>query len=398
MKCLLGLLCLLASITFFACEQTPKLNVPATYEFSRSGSSTVDFSGQTIRIKMADELSSMLANPDANAKTLLEIFANQSADGNDVDPFSLEVLNESTKSIRSKVAASADFFLANSTSSAAIKEDFETWINRQVTDVYALKNELADIGQAGQIANGSSVRYVNKQGLEYNQAVVKSMIGALMVDQILNHYLSVSRLDDGTNGSDNDEGVTVDGKPYTAMEHYWDEAYGYLFGGCDNALDPIGQSACDDFLHKYLLRVDNDEDFTGVAKDIFETFKLGRAAISAGNYEERDIAVAKLRTLISELIGIRAVYYLQQGKIAKENGQLGTAFHDLSEGYGFIYSLQFTRQSSSVEPYISREDVETILTELTANDGFWSVESATLDKWSEFIASKFSFTLSQAAN
>lgn len=398
MKLCLRFLYLLAIFFSLSCEKPTELDVPSSYEFTRDGLSTVDFSSQTIRIQMANELSTMLGNPDVSVQTLLELFANQSADGNDVDPFSSEVLNESTKSIRAKIAASADFFLANSTSSAAIKEDFETWINRQVTDIYAFKNELAEIGQAGQIADGSSVRYINSVGLEYNQAVVKSMIGALMVDQILNHYLSGSRLDDGTNRSDNDEGVTIDGKPYTAMEHYWDEAYGYLFGGCDNVQDPIGQSACDDFLHKYLLRVENDEDFTGVAEEIFETFKRGRAAISASNYEERDIAVATLKTLISELIGIRAVYYLQQGKIAKENGQLGTAFHDLSEGYGFIYSLQFTRKSSSVEPYISREEVETILVELTANDGFWSVESGTLDKWSEFIASKFNFTLSQAAN
>ncbi len=398
MKLCLRFLYLLAIFFSLSCEKPTELDVPSSYEFTRDGLSTVDFSSQTIRIQMANELSTMLGNPDVSVQTLLELFANQSADGNDVDPFSSEVLNESTKSIRAKIAASADFFLTNSTSSAAIKEDFETWINRQVTDIYAFKNELAEIGQAGQIADGSSVRYINSVGLEYNQAVVKSMIGALMVDQILNHYLSGSRLDDGTNRSDNDEGVTIDGKPYTAMEHYWDEAYGYLFGGCDNVQDPIGQSACDDYLHKYLLRVENDEDFTGVAEEIFETFKRGRAAISASNYEERDIAVATLKTLISELIGIRAVYYLQQGKIAKENGQLGTAFHDLSEGYGFIYSLQFTRKSSSVEPYISREEVETILVELTANDGFWSVESGTLDKWSEFIASKFNFTLSQAAN
>lgn len=389
---------LLVIISLFSCERSSELNVPSTYEFSRNSSSTVDFSGQTIRIQMADELSSMLANPDVDTKTLMEIFANESADGNDVNPFSSDALNESTKSVRSKIAASTDFFSTNSTASALIKEDLDSWISRQVEDIYSFKNELAELGQAGQIADGAVVRYVNSQGLEYNEAVVKSTIGALMVDQILNHYLSVSKLDEGTNRADNDAAILVDGESYTAMEHYWDEAYGYLFGGCVDAFDPLGESACDNYLHKYLLRVNNDLDFQGIDGKIYEAFKRGRAAISASNYEERDLAISELRTLISEVIAIRAIYYLQQGKLAKENGQLGTAFHDLSEGYGFIYSLQFTRQSSAVAPYVSREEVSTILTELLANEGFWTVESAILDKWSEFIASKFNFTVSQAAN
>ncbi len=70
-------------------------------------------------------------------------------------------------------------------------------------------------------------------------------------------------------------------------------------------------------------------DFAGIAQDIFDAFKLGRAAIVAKDYELRNEQAEILRTKISEVIGIRSVYYLQQGKNAIEAQNFGTAFHDL---------------------------------------------------------------------
>ena len=57
-----------------------------------------------------------------------------------------------------------------------------------------------------------------------------------------------------------------------------------------------------------------DSDFAGIADDIYDAFKLGRAAIVAKNYTVRDEQVEILREKISMIIGIRAVYYLQGGK------------------------------------------------------------------------------------
>ena len=48
--------------------------------------------------------------------------------------------------------------------------------------------------------------------------------------------------------------------------------------------------------------------------DVYDAFKLGRAAIVAKNYTVRDEQVEILREKISMIIGIRAVYYLQGGK------------------------------------------------------------------------------------
>ena len=113
---------------------TPDFDVPATYSFTRDNQSTVDFSGQTTRIQMAEELIAGMLNFNLTEATLLEMYANETADGGDANPFSSTALNESTKSIRSKVAVSADYFSANTVASASIKSTLEKWIKTQVSN------------------------------------------------------------------------------------------------------------------------------------------------------------------------------------------------------------------------------------------------------------------------
>ena len=268
-------------------------------------------------------------------------------------------------------------------------------------EVFPNEQELAMPGVAGQIADGSSVRYVNAQGLEYNQAVNKGLIGALMIDQILNNYLSPAVLDEADNIAENDAGIVADGENYTTMEHKWDEAFGYLFGATENFAEAnLTIGGDDSFLNKYLGRVEGDADFAGIAEDIFNAFKLGRAAIVAGNYDLRDEQATIIKEELSKVIAIRAVYYLQQGKNAIPlEGNLnnyGTAFHDLSEGFGFVYSLRFTRPSDSSSSYFSKSEVDGFIADLTAGNGFWEVTPATLDEISNAIAAKFDFTVAQA--
>ncbi len=393
---------LILSCFFTACDDDDNMVVidtPATYAFERDGSSTVSFSGQTTRIQMGEALISALKDFGESKERLLEMYANETADGSDANPFEDAALNASTKSIRSKVAASADYFAANTVDAARIKGDFTQWIEAQVDEVFPNQNELAEAGKAGQIADGTSVRYINASGLEYNQAVNKGLIGALMLDQMLNNYLSPAVLDAGENLANNDAGITEDEKAYTSMEHKWDEAYGYLYGTASDSANPNATLGADDsFLNKYLSRVEDDADFAGIATTVYDAFKKGRAAIVAGAYDIRDEQADIIREKLSEVIAIRAVYYLQQAKLAFENGSTGSAFHDLSEGYGFIYSLQFTRRPGSNTPYFTLEDVDNFIANLMDDgpNGFWDVEASTLDAIAETIAAEFDFTVAQA--
>lgn len=366
---------------------------PATFEFTRDGNSTVSFSGQTTRIEMGEELIDALIDTSKSEAQIDGMFTNTGDNFADAD------LNASSKSIRSKTAASADYFSANTTDANAIKADFKSWIAAQVAEVYPNWNVDAAAGVAGKIqeAGGGSTRYVNAKGLEYNQAVNKGLIGALMVDQALNNYLSPAVLDAGSNVADNDNDVVAEGKSYTNMEHKWDEAYGYTYGLNADPANPNLDLGADSFLNKYIGRVEGDADFAGIADEIYQAFKLGRAAIVAKNYEVRNAQAAILREKISEVIGIRAVYYLQQGKNILATDK-GAAFHDLSEGFGFIYSLQFTRQPNTDAPYFTKAEVDGFIATLTAGNGFWDISEDALDTMSNTIAAKFKFTVAQAAS
>ncbi|NER10727.1 protein of unknown function [Muriicola jejuensis] len=375
-----------------------QVDPPATYTFARNGSTTVDFSGQTTRLLMGGELEQALKDPSQTVASLQAKYAHQAgvANFNDAD------LNASDKNLKTKTAASAEFFSSNSAAQADIRADFDSWLEAQATEVFRNWNTAAAPGIAGQIADGSSTRYVSGSGLEYDQLVIKGLMGAVMTDQALNNYLSPLVLDEGDNVSNNDSGVTEDGKNYTTMEHKWDEAYGYVFGLNADPANPNNDLGADSFLNKYVGRVESDPDFSGIADQIYQAFKLGRAAIVAGNYEVRDEQAALIRGKISDIIGIRAVYYLIQAKLVLEQPQpaYGTVFHDLSEAYGFIYSLQFTRKPGSQEPYFSRAEVQSLLTDLVddGSNGLWDVQPQTLQDLADSIAERFDFTVSAAGS
>lgn len=185
------------------------------------------------------------------------------------------------------------------------------------------------------------------------------------------------------------------------MEHKWDEAYGYLFGGAADGANPLSTLGGDDsFLNKYFGRVIGDSDFSTMAQDVYDALKLGRAAIEAGNYEVRDEQAAIIRELVSEVIGIRSVYYLEAGATALDGGDMGGGFHDLSEGFGFIYSLQFTHNPDTGAPYFSRSEVNDMLEDLlnASGNGFWDVPTNTLRTLSTDIAARFDFTVDQVTN
>lgn len=405
MKNLLFTISIFSALLFASCTSDDDqpivqntVEAPATYKFMRGAESTVSFDGQTTRILMAGETTNAFMDFDNTTEaSLLAMFNHQAgnADFSDAD------LNASDKSLRSKTAASYDYFFTNTSERASIKATFEDYISSQINEVFPNRMLAASPGVAGQIADGTRTRYVNGKGLEYNQAFAKSLLGAVMADQMLNNYLSAAVLDEGENRENNNNNITEDNKPYTSMEHKWDEAYGYLYGTSANPENPnltIGED--DKFLNEYVGRVNDDSDFSTIAAEIFDAFKLGRAAIVAKNYEVRDEQVAIIREKISEVIAVRGIYYLQAGKNKIVDGDRQGAFHALSEAYGFVYSLRFSRKSDNNTPLFTRAEVDSLLDMLTnsSNNGYWDITPEILDTVSEAMAAKFDFTVAQAGN
>ncbi|MFC4097433.1 MULTISPECIES: DUF4856 domain-containing protein [Flavobacteriaceae] len=378
--------------------ETSNLEVPANYTFERNGQSTVDFSGQTTRILMAEEILNAFTDFENTTEVSLQaMYAHQQGNSD----FSDNVLNSSDKNVRSKTAASQDYFSANATEAAAIKALFDSYISGQVNEVFPNKDVLAAAGSAGQLADGTKTRYVNANGLVYKQIFAKSLIGALMADQMLNNYLSPAVLDADNKVADNDNGITEEGEAFTTMEHNWDEAYGYLYGTSVEPASPNTTIGSDDsFLNDYVGTVNGDPDFSTIAADIFDAFKLGRAAIVAKDYALRDAQAAIIQQKISEVIAIRSVYYLQQGKDLLAIGDFGAAFQNLSEGYGFVFSLRFTRNPDTGTSLFSKSEVDGFTSDLLADgpNGFWDLQPSTVDGISEAIAAKFDFTVTEAAS
>jgi hypothetical protein len=328
---------------------------PSTYKFERNGKSTVSFSGQTSRLKMAGELYSGMKSSSSTKAGLNNMFNNGTG-------FSDATLDASGKKVGNKTFAS-------SVASATVKPKFDAMITDFADNVIPNWSTTAADGTAGKMTDSKRTVYINAKGHELTQLFTKGLIGGMTMDQIVNGYLSAAKLDTGTNRADNDAGTLVSGKDYTQMEHYWDEGFGYLYGEEADVENPtLGNGV---LLSKYAGKVDGSNS-PGIGKIIYDAFKMGRAAIVAKNYAVRDAQAKIIQMHISKIIGYKAHDYLNDYVTKAAAGTPADAIHALSEGYGFIMSLQVTNDGTG-KPYFTNAEVNTMLAKI---ENFWTVSSA----------------------
>ena len=387
------------AITFASCENNDEdtlatLEVPTTYTFERDNQTTVSYSGQTNRLLMLDEMGAYIKTQATNGgivetSTLNNMYANTNG------PFLNEDLNSASNQLKNKTAVSMDYFeLFFGDGSTTEQFELRTFFENQFTDANLASNgSNASAGVAGSYLDGSSTRLFAANGLEPQQVILKGLMGAVAMDQMVNNYLSINKLDGGSNVSDNTNKVLVSGKNYTNMEHFWDEGYGYLYG-IDNGTDDYK------FWSEYIRSVNADSDFNTVKADIDRAFIKGRAAIVANEYSIRDEQIDIIKEKLALVNAVKAVYYLQSGKskLATDNG--AKAFHAISEAYGFIMSLRFSNKPNTDHPYFSKTEIETMLNDLVSGtNGLWDVDTLEpkLDAISTQIAAPFGFTVEQAA-
>ena len=392
---------LILSVTLFtACSSDDSAtnpvtyDVPATYTFDRNGATTIDFSGQTARLAMLSELGNKFttAATDGSALNAVEL---QNMFANTNNAFASAALNSSGKNIKSKTAASNDYFtLFLGGGSTVEKVGVQAFFESQfVSGAAASQGNAAAAGVAGSYLDGSKVRLFAANGLEPQQILLKGLMGAMMMDQISNQYLSVNTLDKASTRIENTNKVLEQNANFTTMEHYWDEAYGYVYGGDVSATNSLK------YWSSYIEQVNADADFNTVSADINLAFRKGRAAIVNNDYLVRDQQTAIIQKNLALVAAVRAVFYMQEGKgkLVQDNG--AKAFHALSEGYGFIMSLRYTRQPGTDKPYFSKDEVDTMLASLTSGpNGLWDIDnlSPKLDAISAQIASRFGFSVAQA--
>lgn len=381
-------------------DQAPTFNytTPETYTFERNGATSVDYSGQTARIFMLEEMGNYIRNAGVNG-TLADDAVLSEMYNNTNNQFTGAGLNTSGKQLKDKTAASKDYFSlllggGSTTEQSNVRNVFEASFDDADA---ASQGANAAAGVAGVYLDGSSKRLFAANGLEPQQVLLKGMMGACFLDQIVNNYLSINKLDEGTNRDNNTNKVVEAGKSYTTMEHNWDEAYGYIYGGDNLTATPNVVK----YWSSYINQVNADSDFNTLKADINLAFRKGRAAIVANDYATRDAQIDIIKTKIAMVPAVRAVFYLQEGKTKLSQGDGGAkAFHALSEAYGFIMSLRYTNKPGTNNPYFSKTEVDTMLASLlSGTNGFWDIDnlSPKLDAISTQIANRFGFTVAQAA-
>ena len=370
-------------------NQSNSVETPATYTFLRNGITSVDYGGQSSRLLMLEEMGNYIKN-QATFGLVVEETTLTAMYSNTNNPFSTTELNTSGKQLNNKVAASRDYFVnlgggGSTTEQTNVRNYFASQFGILAA---ASDGNNASENVAGSYVDGSSTRLFGANGLEPQQILLKGMMGAVFMDQIVNHYLSTAVLDENGNRLENTNKVLESGKNYTTMEHNWDEAYGYVYGA--GGLK---------YWDTYINQVNEDSDFNTIKEAIEVAFKRGRAAIVANNYEVRDAQIAIIKSKMAMIPAVRAVYYLKSGKekLVTDNGAKG--FHAISEAYGFIMAIRYTQNPVTNQPYMSKEEVDALLEELTAGtNGLWDIDylNVHLDSIASEIAARFGFTVAQA--
>ena len=329
---------------------------PENYDFTHVGAmgpaSTVSYGGQTTRLMMAKQLTDALKNGTHDLSQLQQMWTTGTGFDNGID--------NADKILRSKTSASP-------TASATVKDQLDNMLVNYSDEVLANWSGDASNTSGGEYTTSSQGRtvHINAKGMEIDQCFAKALIGGLCFDQSVNKYLSVSVV-----GADNTDRTDH----YTEMEHKWDEGFGYVYGMVED--NTTGDLSTDALLGKYL----NKSGFETEKAAVWEAFKLGRAAIVGNDDNIRDEQTPIIKANLSKVIAAKAVGYLQSSAdlLASEGGVSADYFHALSEGWGFILSLQYT-------DWFTNSDVNAMLTQLEADNGFWSRDATELDAMADAI-------------
>lgn len=332
---------------------------------AKDGNQTVDFSGQTTRQDMLAEMNTLMSS--GAGSTVFDSAKLSAMYANTGSPFTAANLNAATdKTLKSKTAGSFSAAEAD-----AERRTFEKWFGIVATS--SKWKAVAKNGQAGVVTanNGTSKYLVDEKGIEYGQLVQKGLIGAVLLDQMLNVYL-------GTEKMAADNKTVVNDKSYTQLEHHWDEAYGYM---TKNGTFPLRVNgiAQERFLGGYLRQVADSTSF-------FLAFLKGRAAIANADYATRDAQITFIRNAAEKAIAMVAVSYLNKTSKGLASDP-AAAMHAFAEGLGFVYSLRF-----APNPKINKGKSEEHLSKLMGSKGFYSLTPTALNEVKKAIADTFGFS------
>jgi hypothetical protein len=320
-----ALACLL--LGFASCkkdESTPAVQVkpytvPTTYNFSNA-----NYTKANQRAKMAVELDAYLKK--ANTGTAVVALSTNVISNmfrNTGSPFTDASLNTSGVN------------LTEVTSDVTLYQSFADSVQMFNTGT------TAAVGTGGFVARGANKIVVGPRGLEYGQAYTKGIMGGLFFKEavrLLTNVKSVSVTDT------------------TAAQAAWDEAFGYLAvpANYDTSITYAGTDASRPLLWGgYLAERGKSIQAGGT---IFQAFLKGRAAIGGYDVATRNAQADIILSKWEQLAAAAALNYVTSPTASSAVGNYGSQLHGLSEGFGFILSLQYRSATSK----LSSADYQTL--------------------------------------
>ncbi|MDX5347256.1 MAG: DUF4856 domain-containing protein [Hymenobacteraceae bacterium] len=327
--------------------QGPTYTVPTTYNFDN-----VNYSGQTNRILMLSELDSVMktANNGAvlNSTTLTDMYANSN------NAFNRQSLNTSGKQLKDKTIATA-------------QNQFLTYFDN-IAQASTSAGAPASNGTAGILTTADGKTYlVDENGVEWGQVISKGLMGAVFYNQAVDGYLTNAKIG---NSVDN---TTVKPGDGTAMEHHWDEAFGYFGAPKDFPSNKTGL--------KYWSNYSNQIDAVlNTNKTIMDAFLKGRAAISNKDMAAKDEAVATIRNEWEKLVAASTIHEL---RAARSNyADQAKRSHYLSEARGFAMSLGY-----KTDRKISVTQLADVMTKISGN--YYTTSVADIDAAIDIISQAY---------
>lgn len=336
------------------------INTPASYEFLRNGQSSVAYTGQIERLDQLAEIKSLLSTANSGsivyAQDLKHMFANTNGNGNGNFSFS------STKQLKNKTFDLDISYFENMFDSV------------ETASINASNSVLAQDGTAGLIerSNGSKI-LVDANGREFTQIVEKGLMGATFYNQIVNTYLTDSRIGDHVNNTD-----LVSGKNYTQMEHHMDEAFGY-FGAPEDFKSNYSGSGNVRYWANYSNTADDELQMND---RLMNAYKRARAAIAENKLSIKDVEVEKIYMEFEKLIAASAIHYANQAKAATVDGD---RLHVLSECYAFTRALRY---SNIDHMKLSQNEINDLLENKIGNN-FWLTTESNLNLLIDKLSSTY---------
>lgn len=307
-------------ITFLASckktENTPDVVLPTSYNFEN-----VNFNGQIQRINMFSEITAELGKGKTQVldfDKLMNMYANT---GN---AFTDASLNTSGKQLRDKTfSADTAFFVSLFKAAAENSVDFA---------VSTTGNGTA--GVATSITDLTKKYLVDSNGVEYAQLIQKGLMGAIFYYRIAEEYTTIDKLAPADN-------ITVIAGEGTQMQHYWDEAYGYL--GVPTILtvanyDSLNTEKALKFYGSYISKGKT----VGTIENTLKAFIKGRDAINRKDYTTRNSAAVEIRRNLELVNACAFISYMNQAKAGISDYAIKC--HTLSEGFGFFLSLKYNSE------------------------------------------------------